>query len=249
MATARTDRTIDALYAAPPGEFVKRRDALAKALREQGDREAAEQVKALRKPTVAARAVNQLAQKEKMRLRGLFTAGERLRAAHEDALAGGVTPALAEARDDERAAIEELARAARALLEEQGHPASDAVLDKVRDTLHAAVVDEELGERVRAGRLEKEEQATGFGFALAAGTPPAKPRRNTTAQKRKAEQARTRKRREAQERLRAARLEAEAARKAAEQAAKNLERAERALEESLAALEKAQRDVEANGPR
>ena len=51
------------------------------------------------------------------------------------------------------------------------------VLDRVRETLHAAVVDEAVGERVRAGRLEKEEQATGFvvtGLPAGEGRKPAK---------------------------------------------------------------------------
>lgn len=244
MAEAGTDKAIDALYAGPPDEFVKRRDALAKRLRADGEREAADQVKALRRPTVAAWAVNQLARTEKMRLRGLFTAGERLRAAHEEALAAGLTPALAEARDDERAAIEELVRAARTSLEERGQSPGDAVLDKVRDTLHAAVVDEQLGDRVRAGRLEKEERATGFNFALPAGKRPPKPRKDTAATKRKVEEERTQKRREAQERLRAARARADEARKVAGRAKRDLERAERDLEDALAAVNAAERELE-----
>lgn len=247
----RTEKQVDALYAAPPEEFVQRRDALARALRKGGDRDAAERVKALRKPTVAAWAVNALARTEKMRLRGLLTAGERLREAHEEALAGGLTPALAEARDDERAAIEELARAARALLEEKGHPASEAVLDRIRETLHAAVVDGELRERVRAGRVEKEEKATGFGFAVGGGrtAKARKPARRADAGRaerdRKAREAQERRRREAETRLKDSRSAAAEAEQAVERAARDLKQAERELARRRASVERAERALDA----
>jgi hypothetical protein len=51
----------DDLYALPPGEFTRARDERAKGLRKEGRRDEADEVKALRKPTVAAWALNQLA--------------------------------------------------------------------------------------------------------------------------------------------------------------------------------------------
>ena len=51
---------IDRLYALPREEFTPQRDELAKRLREEGDRDGAAAVKALRKPTIAAWAVNQV---------------------------------------------------------------------------------------------------------------------------------------------------------------------------------------------
>lgn len=231
------DAAIDGLYGVPQNEFVKRRDELARSLRRDGEGEAADAVKSLRKPTVAAWAVNQLARREKMRLRGLFTAGERLREAHGEVLGGGSPEALERARDDERRAIEELVGAARGLLEEARHPPTESVADRIRETLHAAVVDEEVGERVRAGRLEKEEQATGF-----TGVPPAKTRKRATKAPR--EDARRRKRREAEARLREAR-EAEAeAEGEVKRRRRELESAERELETRRAAVERAERDLE-----
>ncbi|MGH3046758.1 MAG: hypothetical protein ACRDNC_07110, partial [Gaiellaceae bacterium] len=129
---ADPDKQIDRLYTLPVDEFVERRNELARSLRKDGNREAANQVKGLRKPTVPAWAVNQLARREKMRVRGLLTAGERLRKAHEKLLGGGSPEALQRARDDERRAIGELAGAAETLLEEAGHPANEATLDRVR---------------------------------------------------------------------------------------------------------------------
>jgi hypothetical protein len=252
------DAEIDGLYALPPGEFVQRRDGLARSLREAGEREAAEEVKKLRKPSVAAWTLNQLARREKMRLRGLFTAGERLRTAHEHVLAGGPLDELERARDDERNAIGELVGAARPLLEEAGHPSTEAMLDRVRDTLHAAVVDEELGRRLRAGRLEKEEQATGFGFTSLPTT--AKPRRPASARpkrgekpaqeaaaaarRERAEEAARQKRLRAQESLRAARDALTEAERAVKSRKRELDQAEREVGRREAAVESAKRALE-----
>ena len=77
------------LYGLPPGDFTRARDAHAKELRGDGERDAANAVKALRKPTVAAWALNQLTRRRKKDLAALLSAGENLRAAQEELLAGG----------------------------------------------------------------------------------------------------------------------------------------------------------------
>jgi hypothetical protein len=56
---------IDELYGLPLDRFIPERDALAKELRATGDREAAELVKAQRKPVVATWALNRLAREAK----------------------------------------------------------------------------------------------------------------------------------------------------------------------------------------
>ena len=250
---ADPDKQIDRLFTLPVDEFVERRDELAASLRKDGNREAADEVKGLRKPTVPAWAVNQLARREKMRLRSLLTAGERLRKAHEKLLGGGSPEALQAARDDERAAIAELAGAAASLLTEAGHPASEATLDRVRETLHAAAAYEEIGQRVRAGRLEREEAVTGFGF----GTPPsprAKPAKPTKredaarekqAREQKADrEKKARKKRKAEERLRDARSALREAERAVQRQARELERSEAALRRRQAEAESAERELE-----
>jgi hypothetical protein len=244
---ADPDASIDRLYAASPDEFVKRRDELARSLRKDGEREAADEVKKLRKPSVAAWTVNQLARREKMRLRGLFTAGERLRAAQEQVLAGEAPDVLERARDDERAAIRELAGPASALLEEAGHPPTEAMLDRVRETLHAAVVDEDIGGRVRAGRLEKEEQVTGFAFTSLPTTtakPKRPPARSKPAQKPAKDTAAAAKRRRAQEDLKAARDALAEAEKILKGRERELEQASREVERRRSAVERAERAVE-----
>lgn len=254
------DTQIDQLYSAPLNEFIERRNELARSLGKDGDRRAADEVKRLRKPTLPAWTVNQLARHEKMRLRGLLTAGERLRKAHEELLVGGSPEALQQGRDGERRAIAELTGAARALLEDAGHPASEATLERVSETLHAAVVDESLGRRVREGRLDKEEQITGFGFDTLPAAPAAKPARTTRGQKRRtqtqpaqdrrAEERKAReleaaqeKHRQAEESLRAVRRSVKDAERAVKSQARELERAEGVLSSRQADLANAEREV------
>jgi hypothetical protein len=265
---ADRDKQIDQLYSAPLDKFVERRNEFARSLRKDGDRGAADEVRRLRKPTLPAWTVNQLARREKMRLRGLLTAGERLRKAHEELLVGGSPEALQQGRDGERRAIAELVGAADALLKEAGHPASEATLERVRETLHAAVVDEGIGRRVREGRLDKEEQMTGFGFGNLPATPAAeraaqtKPAtRATRAQKRAAKkddaarekraqarkarevEAAQDKYREAEESLRDVRRAVADAERAVKSQSRELERAERVLRSRQADVANAEREV------
>ncbi|MGH3006806.1 MAG: hypothetical protein ACRDOS_13105 [Gaiellaceae bacterium] len=244
---ADPDKQIDRLYTLPVDEFVERRNELARSLRKDGNREAANQVKGLRKPTVPAWAVNQLARREKMRVRGLLTAGERLRKAHEKLLGGGSPEALQRARDDERRAIGELAGAAETLLEEAGHPANEATLDRVRGTLHAAAVDEEVGQRVREGRLDREEAASGFGLANLPAAPAAKrgsgAKQGQGQRTRRIEAARE-KHRDAEGRLRDARRSVKDAERAVKNQARELERAESALKSRQSDVQSAEREVD-----
>lgn len=254
---ADIDKQIDKLYTAPLGDFVERRNELARALRKDGKREAADDVKRLRKPTVPAWTVNQLARREKMRLRGLLTAGERLRKAHEKLLGGGSSEALQQARDDERSAIAELAGAAGSLLTEAGHPATETTLDRVRETLHAAAIDEDAGQRVREGRLERELAAASFGFgALPAAQGAGRAQRPKErkgqqdgaakrAEKRRAEQEKeAQRKRQAEERLRDARRAVKEAERDVKSRARELERSEQALRSRQADVESAQRELE-----
>src|SRR3954451_1812554 len=81
------ERAAEDLYGVPPGEFTHARDERAKELRREGERDAANAVKALRRPTVAAWALNQLTRRRRKDLDALLSAGEDLRAAQEELLA------------------------------------------------------------------------------------------------------------------------------------------------------------------
>ena len=106
---------IDELYGLPLDQFVPERTALARELRSAGRREEASEVAALRKPSVAAWAVNQLVRTQGKGVDELFGAGDALRAAHDDVLAGqGDAESLRKAVAQERAGVEALTAAARA---------------------------------------------------------------------------------------------------------------------------------------
>jgi hypothetical protein len=182
IAAARHHGAMDAddLYGLPLDEFVPERAALAKALRADKQREAAKDVAALRKPSVAAWAVNQLVRTQRQATKELFAAGDALRAAQEDLLAGkGDGRTLRAANERERAAVDALADKARGLLSADGRAPGEAVIERVADTLHAAALDEDAREQVRDGRLERELRHAGLGLGedvfATAPAPRAKP--------------------------------------------------------------------------
>jgi hypothetical protein len=153
----------DELFGLPPEEFVAARDELARRLRREGEAEAAKRVKALRRPSLSAWAVNQLARGQGPGLGPLLAAGERLRAAHQAALAGEGAAELREAAKAERDAVASLVTDAMELLREAGHPATDATRDRVAATLHAAAASPEAADLVRDGRLTADLDPSGFG--------------------------------------------------------------------------------------
>ena len=155
------------LYGLPLDRFVAERGALAKALRADRRRDEAKEVAALRKPSVAAWAVNQLVRTQDAGVGELLGAGDALRSAQEDLLAGrGDARALRAAGERERAAVEALVEAARGLLTSGGLELSEPVVERVADTLHAAALDEDAREQVREGRLERELRHVGLGLGL-----------------------------------------------------------------------------------
>ena len=155
----------DELFDLAPEEFVAARDELARRLRREGDAEAAATVKARRRPPLSAWAVNRLARGDGPGLGPLLAAGERLRAAHQAALAGEGADELRAASKAEHEAVAALVGAAMGLLREAGHPATDATRDRIAATLHAAAASPEAADLVRHGRLSADLDPSGFGAA------------------------------------------------------------------------------------
>lgn len=153
---------MDELYAALPMEFTRRRDELIKSLRGRGDREAAKQVAALRRPSLPAWAINQLARRDPSAIAELVDVQHSL--AHFTSAAE--LQALSHKR---RQTIARLVDRARDLLTEADRPASKATIDRIVATLLAINAPEEE-ERLRKGRLERE--LTGGGFREVVGTVP-----------------------------------------------------------------------------
>ncbi|HEX3202067.1 MAG TPA: hypothetical protein VHW42_09060, partial [Actinomycetes bacterium] len=163
MRELSTELAGDELFGLPPEEFVATRDEVARRLRREGDTEAARRVKALRRPSLSAWAVNQLARSQQRALEGLLVAGERLRAAHQAALAGGDAADLRAATRAEREAVAGLVSAALDRLREAGHPTTETTRDRIAATLHAGAASPEAADLVRHGRLTADLDPSGFG--------------------------------------------------------------------------------------
>jgi hypothetical protein len=250
---------IDDLYSIGPDRFVAERGALAKALRAEGRRDEAAQVAKLRKPSAAAWAVNQLVRARPDEIESLWEAGDALRSAQAELLAGrGDARVLRAAGDAVRDAVDALVDAARGLGEELG----GATLERVGETLHAAALDEDARAAVAGGRLARELRHVGLGLGegadvfAAAPAAPSKPapkkakqpvKRDgadkTAAAERVAAEKAARAEREAARRQ--ARIAATEAGKREERAAAALRAAEERRERAASALEEADAALEA----
>ncbi len=155
------EQELDGLYALPLEEFTKARNDLAARLKKAHQGEAADIVRALKKPSVVAAAANRLAREEPHQVVALLAAGERLRDAQQGALAGTSTAEeVHEAATAERDAVRALLASGRRLL---GERSSAALLDRLGQTLRAAAVDDEGRALLERGRLTEELKAVGFG--------------------------------------------------------------------------------------
>src|SRR5262245_30966240 len=152
------------LFREPPESFISARDTLVRHLRDEGRDEDAAAVKALRKPTVPAWALNQLADRDPDGVHALLEAGAELRAAQQAAVSSDRKASrLREATEARRGAVGRLALVAERVFDDTGR-AAGGHLDDVRAALETASVDEEAGKRLLAGTFERPPDAvSGFG--------------------------------------------------------------------------------------
>jgi hypothetical protein len=147
-----------ALYALPRDDFIPARTELTRRLKEAGRSDEAAEVSKLRKPTVAAWAVNQLARSETKTLGELVEAGERLKKAQRSG------KDLRTAAAERRRLIDRLVRSAAAILKDAGHGDSPTNLQGVAHSLEAIATSADALDQIRRGVLEKELPApAGFG--------------------------------------------------------------------------------------
>jgi outer membrane murein-binding lipoprotein Lpp len=154
------DTAVDALYARPLDEFIAARDAAVRQATDSGDRLGAARVKRLPKPSVAAWVINQVAREHPDEIAALADLGDELRAATQERDRGRIR-ALDHLR---RERTEGLVRTVREAGEVGGRQVSSAVLDRLTETLTAAVMDPDAAAAVRAGRLSRALQHVGFGI-------------------------------------------------------------------------------------
>lgn len=159
----RVSGAVAELYGADPAEFTARRKSLADEARAAGERDAAKEIAALRKPTRAAWVVNTLARADPDAPDRLAQLGAELRAA-------------AESRDGQR--LRELSARRGELIDALAGQAleaagvaepSAALRSEVTETLTSAMADPDTARGFAAGTLTRPAEWAGFG----AFTPPA----------------------------------------------------------------------------
>lgn len=159
-ATDDIESAIDRLYSLPLDEFTPARDALVKERRAAKDGDGAAAIKALRKPTAAAWALNQLSRHDSGALDNLLELGARLRKAQRAALSGRGAASLRELSADRRAAVDALTKKA---IRHLG-PSGESQREPIASSLEAALASEDASEELRRGRLVKPlDPPSGFG--------------------------------------------------------------------------------------
>jgi hypothetical protein len=153
------EELVGELYLLPPAQFVGARDEMVHAALAEGNRELAQELKGLRRPTQSAWLVNLLARRESATMEQLFALGRELRHAQAE-LDGQQLRRLSEQRKE---LIRQLRERARRHAAEAGLQPTDAALAQVEATLHAALVDLAASFTVRTGRLIRPMSHSGFG--------------------------------------------------------------------------------------
>jgi hypothetical protein len=246
------------LYGLPLEDFTRERDAAARELRKNKERDAAAVVAKLPKPSQGSWAANTLSRERRDLVDALLDAVDELRTAQEDAVAGKGAGALRDAAAGERAAVEALVDAAKEL-RPGGRKPSEQTLERLRTTLHAVATDDDVRTALDQGRLVEDATGAGAWGLMEGGDAPAvapRPRRKTAAKKpaagtdreaaereRKERDARLAEERERRQQLEAELREARAERRSREReldrSEKAAERAAKRLEDALAAAEEA----------
>lgn len=242
------EKELDALFASPLEDFVAERDRLAKEISTSGDKDAARSVKSLRKPSIVAWTLNQLARRDPDGLAGLVETGANMR----EALERGDPTGAREAQAVRRSQLRQLGDAASEILRAGGHAASSTHVDKVRAVLLQATTDQDIARAISEGRLTELPAADalpdafeGFTSAGVEGGDAAEDTRPTRRRQRleeRVEKLRTEAEAAAQEAARLARA-AESVRVAAEAAEDVAAAAQRAADRAMRHLEEAEKEL------
>jgi hypothetical protein len=164
MADRELEQALDELYNADPSEFVALRKALAQDLRDAGDRAAAALLRAARRPSTSAWALNQIARRRPELIEQLLERSRVLVDAQTRAIAGE-RESMRDATVAHRASLDEATQAALGILGPRAH---DSFRSEIVATLRAASTDESVGRMLQLGRLVREASSSG-GFPDAAG--------------------------------------------------------------------------------
>jgi hypothetical protein len=218
---------VDGLFGLPREEFTEARNAVVRDLRKAGRKDEAEEVRALKKPSVSAWAVNQLARQHPQKVADLVKAGDALRKTQRDVLAGKKGADVRGASRAQHDLADELVDAAREILAKAGTPATQTTAQRISGSLRAASTDPAASKLLRKGRLSEDVESVGFGPLLHVA--PQRKGRSRPARNRVRERAAAQKKRK-RKAVAEARKEAAAARKAADKAEREAKRAQERAE-------------------
>jgi hypothetical protein len=172
---------IDSLFALPLEEFTAARNTLAGRLAGKGDKTGAANVKGLRKPSVTAWAVNQLAHSHARDIKRLLDATDAVQNA-------GDASALRRTTAARTKILSGLVDAARDILEDAGRAATGTQLDKITQTLQAASTSDDHKDDLVHGRLQQDLEPTGWADVVAFAPQEPAEDQPSRAAKRKADQ-------------------------------------------------------------
>lgn len=148
----------DELYALAPDRFTATRNDRAKTARAEGDRDLAQQIAKLSKPSAAAWAVNMLARHRADVIDQVADLGAALRKAQEDL----DSKRLREQSRLRHDLLRAIAQEGEQLAEELGNPIGKPAVTEVEQTLQAAMADPDAADAVRTGRLLRSLSSTGI---------------------------------------------------------------------------------------
>lgn len=153
------------LYGLLPQDFTRTRNERAKTARSEGDKDLAEQIRRLPRPSTAAWAVNALVRHQPGEVDQVLDLGAALREAQAE-LDG---EELRELNRQRHALLAAVTRQARGLTQRLGQPVSESIALEVEQTLRAGMADAAAAAAVRSGQLTSGLSSTGFAPVDVAG--------------------------------------------------------------------------------
>jgi hypothetical protein len=232
----------EALFAVAPDDFVEERKRTVRSLRDDGRREDADAVAALKKPPPVVLAANRAARDRPQAARAAAKSAERVGKTQLGSKPDAYRAALAELDES----LDLLAEVALAHLSKGGKPPTESVTRRVRALLRNAVADENARKELARGLLREEPESAGFS-AFAGVTPSPRgrggtPKSTATDTRREREKEKQREREHAlREELDDAEQTLGAARKAERDATRAREAAERSVEALRSRIERLRR--------
>lgn len=248
---------LDDLFGVDPNEFIALRDRLVRELRAEGEREAAGEVKLLRRPSIPIWALNQVARRQPDVIQAFVDAAATARRVQAEVMNGADPSELRASLATLRETTERVVDAADAIIKGSGR-SSASYERELADTLNAVAARDELSEPMRIGRLVNTPAASEVGDDVFAGLPePTEAqlsRKGTGASRAVSDQRRAadardlddakQRLREADDAHREAEIAADQARRSLENAKRAVEEAERARVDAQAAVERVQARIE-----